>query len=145
MVKLSERFSFQAPTDALGRLGRFEGRTLRDEQILSIGSLIFTAREFPDHTEAERVVSTAGIAEVDLDRKPHQLGCASRARVAKVESGRLRSSSSSQRYRIPDSPGSMLRAHFGSDRSVNHLEPSPRERDFLADANPAHKGQRNGT
>ena len=44
--------------------------------------------------------------------QPHQLGVASGARVDEVGSGRPRSSPSAGRYRIPDRPGSVLRAHF---------------------------------
>jgi transcription elongation factor GreB len=61
----------------------------------------------------ERVVSIVGTDEVDLNRKPHQLGIASGARVDEVGSGRSRSSPSAGRYSIPDRAGSVLRAHFG--------------------------------
>src|SRR5450631_1197615 len=49
----------------------------------------------------ERVVSIVGTDEVDLNRKPHQLGIASGARVDEVGSGRSRSSPSAGRYSIP--------------------------------------------
>src|SRR4029434_4973981 len=43
--------------------------------------------------------------------RPHQLGVAPGARVDEVGSWRPRSSASAGRYRIPDRPGSVLRAH----------------------------------